>query len=415
MSNKNYLQRMLGRFQRRKDPIQNNTGSAVRNVPCRNGGDFDEFASSWCRTSGNLPVNARSLQKILNDADEGAPGELAMLFRRILESEPAIAAHIQTRIYSVLSCDWSICSETASDRAIEAEKILRDAGIYELLRHLLGAISFGYAGSAIIWDEGGRGILSFRHIDPANFVFDPCGNPALITLDGREKPLVEYHENQFVFHSQQLQTASPSRGGLLRALVRIWFFKHYAMRDHARFLERFGIPFITAKIRNEDFESESMRTQLLNSLSKLGSDGVGLLNEDADVQIVSPSGGSSGDYQKWLEYLDSLCALLILGQTATSSDGSGFTNSAVQENVRRDLVEADCRALVSTVERAVLQPLERFRWGTENTLHLKLDYASPENLLEKAQIIEKLTSAGIRVDGAWIEKTFGITLNKTQD
>ena len=376
MSDKNYFQRIAARFA----PAPKSAPS-VRGVPrTGNASDFEEFFHfrGW---GGCQPLNARRIRAMLADADEGEPSELAMLFSRILESEPAIAAHLQTRIFSVLACDWSIV---------------------------------GYAGAAILWGEGGKDISGFKLFDPANFRFDLCGNPALVKADGREKPFAEYHENQFVFHTHSLHRAIPSRGGLLRPLVWLFLFKYYAMRDRARYLERFGIPFIAAKIRNEDFESEAVRTELMRSLAKLGSDGVGLLNEGAEMQLVSPSGSSSADYQTWLDYLDALCTRLILGQTATSSDGNGFSGGAVQENVRRDLVEADCRGLADTVNRDILAPLERFRWGTEGTLAFHLDFAGPGNLLEKAQIVEKLSAAGAAVDPQWIEMTFGVALRRAE-
>ena len=137
------------------------------------------------------------------------------------------------------------------------------------------------------------------------------------------------------------------------------------------------------------------------------------MNEGAEIEIVNSSGSASGDYQSWLDYIDRLCTVLLLGQSATSSDGSGFSNGSVQEHVRRDLLEADCRALSDTIQRAVLAPLERFRWGSDGTLVFRMDHSSPENLLEKAEIVEKLSASGVQIDPAWIEKTFQIRLDQS--
>ena len=65
--------------------------------------------------------------------------------------------------------------------------------------------------------------------------------------------------------------------------------------------------------------------------------------------------------------------------------------------MRRDLIEADCRLLMDAVQRAVLDPLERYKWGTEGTLRFKLDYAGGEDLVSKAQIVEKLSNAGVKI------------------
>lgn len=414
MSHKNYFQQLIARFApggggsgAEKTGGKRHSRHLVR-APLRQADSFDEFVCSWGRND-EIPLNVSSIRQILHDADDGSPGMLAALFHRILESEPAITAHLRTRILAALACDWSVVSEAHPDRAAEAEMILNRADLRSLLAHLLEGIAYGYAASAVIWEEGGAAIRRFCHIDPVNILFDACGNPALLGMDGREHPFAEYHENQFVYH---VPGGNAVHSALLRPLVWLYFFKTYAMRDRARYLERFGIPFIAAKIRNEDFESEELRNELMDSLAKIGSDGVGLMNEGAEIEIVNTSTSSSADFQTWLDYIDRLCTVLVLGQTATSSDGSGFSNGSVQERVRRDLLEADCRALTDTIQRSVLAPLERFRWGTEGSLTFRMDFAASEDLLEKAQIVEKLSAAGLQIDPAWIEKTFQIRLNQ---
>ncbi len=383
----------------------------IHPVPRSTSADFDEFAFSW--TALNDPkLNAGLIRRLLSAANEGAPSEQAALYRLLLEKEPAVTAHMQTRILAVLACDWSIQGDDAAHVA-EVRSIFEKARIHALMRHLLDALALGYSGAALIWGEGGRDISAFRKIDPSNWQFDPGGNPALLTLSGRIRPLAEYHPNQFVLHTHKLQSGPCSRGGLLRPLVWLYFFKHYAMRDRARYLEKFGIPFIIAKIRNDDFEDESVRTSILQSLAKIGSDGTGVVTDGSELQVLNSSSSASSDYQSWMDYIDKLFAMLILGQTASSGSASGFSRGQIQENVRCDILEADCRNLMETINTQILAPLERFRYGTEGTLTFKLDYASPENLTEKAQIVKILAESGFSPDRAWVEKTFCIKLDQS--
>jgi phage gp29-like protein len=186
------------------------------------------------------------------------------------------------------------------------------------------------------------------------------------------------------------------------------------MRDRARYLERFGIPFILAKIRRDDFDDSSVRGSILNSLSKVGSDGVGVVTEGSDLQVIDGSSNSADDFQGWMEYIDRLCALLVLGQTATSGDASGLSRGQAQENVRRDIIEADCKNLMETIDSQILHPLEEYRYGTSGTLRFSLDYSSPESLSEKAQIVKSLADAGYRASPDWVQKTFGIQLAQAE-
>ena len=378
-------------------------------IPRNSPGEFDEFTCSW-NAAGSPRLTAGLIRTLTGNANEGAASDLAALYRDMIEKEPAITAHLQTRMLSVLSCDWSIHGEDPVKTG-EVTAIFARARIHSLLRHLLDALAFGYSGAAILWEEGGAGIGSFRKIYSPNWIFDLSGNPALMTLSGKPKPLSEYHPNQFVLHTHKLQSGPSQRGGLLRPLLWLYFFKHYAMRDRARYLEKFGVPFLIAKIREDDFDNETVRSSILASLAKVGTDGAGVVTQNSELQILSSSAGTA-DYQHWMDYIDKLFALLILGQTASSSEASGFSRGQIQENVRRDILEADCRALMETVNTQILAPLERFRYGTEGTLEFVLDYSMPENLIEKAEIVKKLSDSGFRADPAWIEDTFGLKLMK---
>ena len=374
------------------------------------GGDFANLASTICAGGNTVKLTAGRITSILADADNGQTAAYAELGKNMLEKESTTAAHICTRIMAVLACDWSIKADD-EQMAGEAASMLAQAGIRGLMKHLLSAIHFGYAAGAILWKEGGDGIEKFIPFDPANVIFDADGNPAFTGRDGHEHGFCEYHENQFILHTHGSPLEStPARGGLIRPLAWLYFFKHYAMRDRARYLERFGIPFIAAKIRSEDFESEDVRNNVLDSLSKISSDGVGLLSEGSELEIVDPPSGSSSDYQSYLDYLDKLCAMLILGQTASSGDASGLSKGQIQENVRRDIIEADAKNLMETIDAAIIRPYEKFKYGTVGNLHFNLDYASPENLLEKAQIVRELASAGAKISEKWMENTFAIQM-----
>lgn len=373
-----------------------------------NEAEFQQFLCSfgYSRTG---KLSAGMIRNSLAEADNGFLASQAELYHTILEKEPVITAHLQTRILAVAACDWSVTGPD-SEKCNQLTKILQNMRIEDLMRHLLNAFAYGYAGAALLWEEGGRSIRGFQEILPENFLFDIAGKPALRTLDGKVRPLYSYHPDQFILHYHKLKTGSAGSGGLLRPLLWLYFFKHYALRDRARYLEKFGIPFIIAKISNEDFENEDVRRNVLASLGRIVSDGSGVIAGDSQIQTLAPSAHASGEYQAFLEYIDKLYALLILGQTASSSASSGFSKGQIQENVRRDILEADCRGLMTTVNSRILAPLEYFRYGTRNEYSFQLDFSSPENLMEKAQIVKLLSESGLTVSPEWISRTFNIQL-----
>ncbi|OGV32519.1 MAG: hypothetical protein A2020_16165 [Lentisphaerae bacterium GWF2_45_14] len=393
----------------------------LKGFPSGTSEDFESGIFSLMNSRGSK-ITAPSINAILASADTGTPCEQAALFQSVLEKEPVMAAHIQTRQLAVLSCDWQIrpataaSFESASAKAAEISAILKKAGIYKLLKHLLDALATGYSGSAVIWEEGGAGIREFKYIHPCAWSFDLSGKTIFSSSDGSVSSLEEYHPAQFIFHTHQTMPGLPCRGGLLRSLIWLYFFKHYALRDRARFLERFGIPFLVAKIKKDDFENVESRSQILSSLSRMGSDGVGVTTEGSDINILGPQGGpGSTAFQEWMDYIDDISALAILGQTASSGNASGFSKGQIQENVRQDLIEADCRALMETINNSLVKSLETFLYGTSGEVEFVMKYEPDADLEKKASVMRNVAESlkvfkesGLEVDIEYVKSTFGI-------
>lgn len=379
--------------------------------------DADELAIEWISLSREK-MTASRISQILEAAESGSCQEQAALVKMMTDRDPIIGAHLQTRMLAVLGCEWRICSddgENGGGNAEEAVKILKKAKIYDLMRHLLNAIPTGYAGSMIRWADGGANILGFEHVHPSNWIFDAGGNPGLYTSAG-EKSLSDFHPNQFVFHVHRMQPGIPSVGGLLRSLAWVWLFKRNAWRDRARFIEKFGIPFMVAKISESDFKNDAERNRILAALRGIGADGVAVTVEGSEIENVSPSGQSSNaDFHQFCKDIDDVYAFLILGQTGTSGGTPGkLGNETAQENVRMDILEADCRALMETITTQVVDPLRIFKWGEEAPeLSFVLEYEPGEDMQAKATLVKTLKDAGFSAKRDWIEKEFDIPMDET--
>ena len=382
--------------------------------------EMDELSVEWMTLNGQQ-ITAARVSQMLEAAEGGNAQEQASLLQFMLDKEPIIAAHMQTRVLAVLGCGWCIESRASEEdrRAEEAEDMLKKAGVHDLMRHLLDAIPTGYAGSQIEWDnsqKGGTGITGFRHVLPSNWLFDLGGNPGLYTTGG-EKSLASYHPNQFVFHIHKMKPGLPTKGGLLRTLVWMWLFKRNAWRDRARFIEKFGIPLMVAKISQEDFKNDERCNRMLTMLRDIGRLGASLITEGSEITNVTPTGQSSNaDYHQFCKDIDEIFALLILGQTATSGGQPGrLGNSTEQENVRLDILESDCKNLMETVNRQIVNPLELFKYGTDGELCFKLEYEPEEDLQKKATLVETLYKAGRKAKKEWVEKTFDIPMDDVPD
>ena len=361
----------------------------------------------------NTKLSVKDIQYVLDMADSGQPDQQAALYRLIIDRDPIIGAHLRTRLLSVLSCDWTVNNAEDNERDSGIEKELDDAGIYELICHLLSAIINGYSAAATLWKEGGK-VNEWRHFNPQMIQFDQVGNPALIRYSGAIQPFIEYPEGQLIFHQNKLLPGLPAQGGLLRCLVWLYLYKNYGLQQKARFLEKFGCPFTIAKLSAADFANEETKKQVMLNLKNLGLAGNAVVPEGTEIITVNPAvQNNAAAFQEWFKYIDDSYALVILGQLATSKESNGFSKGNVQENVRLDILQSDCKAITSTINRQFLKYYETFNFGTEGELSFNIGYEIPEDLTAKAGMVLTLPQAGYRAKKDWIEKSFDIPLEES--
>jgi len=361
----------------------------------------------------NTKLSVKNIQDILDMADSGQPDQQAALYRMIIDRDPIIGAHLQTRLLAVLSCDWEVNNTEDNERNPEIEKELYDRGIHELICHLLSAIINGYSAVATLWEDGGK-VKEWRHFNPQMIQFDQVGNPALIRYSGEIQPFIEYPEGQLIFHQNKLLPGLPAQGGLLRCLVWLYLYKNYGLQQKARFLEKFGCPFTIAKLSAADFANEETKKQVMLNLKNLGLAGNAVVPEGTEIITVNPAvQNNAAAFQEWFNYIDDSYALVILGQLATSKESNGFSKGNAQENVRLDILQSDCRAISSTINRQFLKYYEKFNFGTEGELSFNIGYETPEDLNAKAGMVLTLSQAGYRAKKEWVEKSFDIPIEES--
>jgi len=358
---------------------------------------YNEMFEAWADSSGT-DLTATRIHNILSNAFDGYSRDQASIFRNVIEKEIIIGSHLQTRKLSVSGLPWTIVGEN-SEKAKEVEKILNGAGINDLMNHLLDATGYGYSGAFIKWGSGGGGIVDFPTISHDNWEFDENGTPYLIGVrDAVRRPLGEFNRNNVIYHQFNAKGGIPSARGLCRTLVWTYFFKLFAFRHKARYLEKYGIPFILAKIDQKDFADDDIRTEIKNNLRNIGADGIGVFTDKTSLESLNiGTQGDNANFGEWLKYLDDTITLLVLGQIASAGPTGGMSEGQIQNNVRMDLVRSDAKGLQETINNQVLKPLEWFKYGTKD-LEFIIDAEPPEDLKAKGEMVAQLKTAGFQPD-----------------
>ena len=184
----------------------------------------------------------------------------------------------------------------------------------------------------------------------------------------------------------------------------------WPIKDLMSFIERFGMPFVVAKVDQNAWDNE--RSVLHQLIRNFGPSGGGVFTKSTELELLQAANtGSDNVYFRALEFARNAIYTLIVGQLASSSDSSGMSNGDAQTAVRQDILEADARALESTILAQVAAPWTRFQFGDRAAVpELKFAVEPPENLGEFATVVNTLSQAGFKADAAELSERFGIKL-----
>ena len=126
--------------------------------------------------------------------------------------------------------------------------------------------------------------------------------------------------------------------------------------------------------------------------------------------VESGSKAASGElYHALVDYLDRQVSKAVLGQTMSTDDGASLSQAQIHNEVRRELVEADARAIAATLSRDLIAPIVRLNCGEDAPLPiLRLVTEDAEDLGVLAGHVTALVAAGMPIPQWWVREKFGI-------
>ena len=374
------------------------------------------------------------LDNILRQANTGDVQYQARLAREIEEKDFQAAHAISVRRAAALGLHWA-CKPSAGQeknaQAVEisaaAEAMLRGVSGVEkaggivssqpdgepfagALEEILGALLPGYSCLEMLWRDGGAGIESFVAV-PTHFItFWNSMEPRIQTrLNWQGDPLVP---NKFVFHRHKSRSGDIARGGLIRPLGWMYCFANLGIKDLLRFVERYGMPFLLARIDESSWAKD--RSVIASIVRNFGSDGGAVLSKAVEAELIQAQAGGGDIYFKLLEYFGEWKTKTVLGQLATSGESKGFSQGGAQAAVRQDILESDCAQLARTIRGQVLRPWVMFNHGPAAPVpEFEFCLEAPADLEQRSKIVLNLNQAGLQADPAEASATFGMKLTRS--
>lgn len=156
--------------------------------------------------------------------------------------------------------------------------------------------------------------------------------------------------------------------GIVNALGVPWLSRQWALRDLARWSEKYGVAIIKAKAPMGS--EKATRQKFLKEASSLASDSTILLpqaarpEESFDIELVESSSSSPDGIKAQIEIQNDDISIVILGQNLTTEvKGGSFAAAKIHSKVRADLMQADAELLSACLHTDALRPIASFNFG----------------------------------------------------
>lgn len=375
-------------------------------------------------------LTADRVHMIFRSAEAGNTQDLFQLYRDMVVGDSHIQAELNKRILAVLGDTFQVAAYNRNDEAEQAvadqvQQQLEDAhGWMDAMAHLLSSSSaYPVSLAEKVFAPVGSGYRLVKLVPVPHSLLDYRDRSLRVFETDAETGMVlhtsfEPEPERYIIHKGNLLTAPAYFGGPMRSLVVWWLLKSMDRTWWARFLDRYGSPFLVGKYDQAD---DATRTILETAFSWATRIGGLVVSREAEVEIKEAAAASSGEaYRSFLEICNREISKLILGQTLSSDAqstglGSGVANS--QEAVRQDIRMFDAAMLASTVRRqlvaqildanGVRTPAPSPKWGS----------ISAAELQAMAALLASLKSTGLEIDDDAIEPLsdmVGFTLRRAQ-
>jgi phage gp29-like protein len=352
------------------------------------------------------------LGTILRDAAEGNARSYLTLAEEMEERYLHFASQLQTRRLAIESIDFTVESEGIDKKIVDAvNELIHDEGFVMATGHLSDGISKGYAVTEMMWDYERKMLRPVEYIDrdPRFFQLDRLTLRQLrLAVDGsfEGEPLPEA---KFLRHMPRTKLGLPLRRGMARPAAWGYLIQQFTLQDWAAFSEVYGMPLRVGKY-NASASPADKRT-LLKAVASIANDAAAIIPQGMDIEFHEVNGtNGAAVFSGLLDYVDKQISKLVVGQTMTSDDGSSLGQAKIHNEVRLDILRADCKQLASTINRDLIKPFMDLNFGPQDKYPVvELPVPDPEDVKALAESLGVLIPLGLRVKQVEIREKLGLS------
>jgi phage gp29-like protein len=364
-------------------------------------------------------LSPERLARILRQAAEGDARDYLTLAEEMEERYLHYASQVQTRRLAIEAVKPSVTApKDVPSKIVDAvHGLVDDDGFAETIGALTDGIAKGFAVVEPIWEyqQGALRPVAYKWRDPRFFQFDRLSLAELrLAADGSFEG-VPIDKATFIVHTPRAKTGIPLRRGFARAAAWAWLLQSFALKDWAAFAEVYGMPLRLGKYHPN--ASDGDKRALLRAVRSIGADAAAIVPQGMEIEFPEVD-GAKGEavFGGLLGYLDRQVSKLVVGQTMTADDGASLAQAKVHNEVRLDILAADCRQLASTLTRDLIKWFVAFNFGPQNVYpRIELPVSEPEDVTALADGVAKLVPLGLKVSQQEMRAKFGLSEPEADD
>jgi phage gp29-like protein len=353
------------------------------------------------------------LANLLRDAETGNGRAYLTLAMEMEERYHHYSSQVQTRRLAIEGIEATVQSKEGvpskiTDAVLE---LVEDSSFADAVGDLTDGIAKGYAATEMMWEYQNKLLrpVEYKWRDQRFFVFDRLSLTEMrLATDTDPIEGAELPAHKFIQHMPRSKVGIPIRTGLARPAAWGYVIQSYAVKDWSGFAEIYGVPLRLGRYGTT--ASDEDKRSLLRAVKMISNDGAAIAPAGMEIEFVKVEGQhGSAVFGELIEYIDRNISKLVLGQTMTSDDGSSMAQAKIHNDVRLDILKADCRQLAQTINRDLIKPFVAFNFGPQEVYpQLEFPVAEPEDTKALADNLAKMVPLGLRVSQRAVLEKFGL-------
>lgn len=195
--------------------------------------------------------------------------------------------------------------------------------------------------------------------------------------------------------------------GLLNKAVPLWIIKKHGWQNWDEFAERFGIPIVAVKTASQD---PRVIAEIEDWARELSTGAYGVFPDDTQIDIKENSKTDAFKvFAEQIRMAQEGLAVLFVGQTMTSMDGSSRSQAEVHQDVAIEIRKGDEKFLRYEIG-ILINKLATFHvWPLELTDRFEWDV--PEDVKSLLEVFKVVNEMGFQLNAEEVSTRLGIKID----